>query len=85
VSWAPFFHPDGKRLLFSSNAEGMKTGKHGNFELYLMRDDGTALERVTFDDGFDGLPAFSADGKKVLWTSTRTGGESQIFIADWVD
>src|SRR5215831_7143020 len=85
VSWAPFFHPDGKRLLFSSNVDGMKSGKHGNFELYLMRDDGTALERVTFDDGFDCLPAFSPDGKKVLWTSTRSGGESQIFIADWVD
>jgi Tol biopolymer transport system component len=85
VSWAPFFHPDGKRLIFASNADGMKEGKHGNFELYLMKDDGSALERVTFSDGFDGLPVFSADGKHLMWTSTRAGGESQIYIADWKD
>jgi Tol biopolymer transport system component len=85
VSWAPFFHPDGKRIIFASNVDGMKSGQHGNFELYLMRDDGTALERVTFSDGFDGLPAFSPDGKRLMWTSTRLGGESQIFVADWID
>ncbi|HJZ87164.1 MAG TPA: hypothetical protein VKN99_18450 [Polyangia bacterium] len=85
VSWAPFFHPDGKRILFASNADGMKEGKHGNFELYLMHDDGSRLERVTFQDGFDGLPVFSPDGRKVMWTSTRVGGESQIFVADWKD
>jgi hypothetical protein len=42
--------------------------------------------RVTFTDGFDGLPVFSPDGKRLSWTSGRTaGGASQIFLADWND
>jgi TolB protein len=85
VSWAPYFTKDGKKLIFSSNSDGMKEKKYGNFDLYLMNDDGSAMERVTFDDGFDGLPVFSPDGKKLMWTSTRAGGESQIFVADWKD
>jgi Tol biopolymer transport system component len=85
VSWAPYFSRDGKKLIFSSNVDGMKEKKYGNFDLYLMNDDGSAMERVTFDDGFDGLPVWSPDGKKLMWTSTRSGGESQIFIADWKD
>ena len=85
VSWAPYFSRDGKKLIFSSNVDGMKDKKYGNFDLYLMNDDGSAMERVTFDDGFDGLPVWSPDGKKLMWTSTRAGGESQIFIADWKD
>ena len=46
--------------------------------------DGTAVERVTYTAGFDGLPSFSADGKKLLWTSSR-GGDTQVWVADWVD
>jgi TolB protein len=85
TSWAPFFSPDGSRIIFSSNVDGMNQKKPGNFELYVMSAGGGAIERVTFDDGFDGLPAFSPDGRKLMWTSTRAGGESQIFVADWKD
>ena len=42
--------------------------------------------RVTFTPGFDGLPVFSPDRKKLCWTSGRTGdGKSQLFIGDWND
>ena len=79
VNWAPYFHPSGKYIIFASNPESPR-----NFDLYVIRPDGTGLKRVTYDEGFDGLPYFSPDGKKLLWTSSRVGGKSQIFIADWI-
>jgi Tol biopolymer transport system component len=40
--------------------------------------------RVTYSDGFDGLPVPSPDGKRLAWTSSRSGGGAgQIFLADW--
>ncbi len=87
ASFAPFWHPDGKRIIFASNAHDPK-GR--NFDLYLAQADGTVgpPERVTFDATFDGFPMFSHDGEKLVFASNRNGkvqGETNIFIADWVD
>ena len=85
ASFAPFFHPDGKRILFSSN----HPDPHGrNFDLWLVNDDGTGLERVTTDPSFDGFPMFSPDGKTLVFASNRGGkvkGETNVFLADWVE
>ena len=80
MSWAPYFHPSGEYLVFGTNLNGF-----ANFELYLVDAEGTKEPvRVTWTDGFDGLPAFSPDGKRLSWTSKRSGGSgSQIFLADW--
>jgi len=80
MSWAPYFHPSGEYLIFATNKHGF-----GNFELYLVDSEGEAEPvRVTYTEGFDGLPVFSPDGKKLSWTSNRTSRKaSQIFIADW--
>jgi Tol biopolymer transport system component len=82
MSWAPFFHPSGRYVIFTSNKLGF-----ANFELFLVDAEGTREPvRVTFTDGFDGLPVFSPDGAKLAWTSGRTSdGKSQIFLADWND
>ena len=85
ASFAPYFHPDGKRIIFSSN----HPDPHGrNFDLWLVGDDGTGLERVTTDPTFDGFPMFSPDGKTLVFASNRGGkvrGETNLFLADWVE
>jgi Tol biopolymer transport system component len=47
--------------------------------------DNGSEERITFREGFDGLPVFSPDGKQLMWTSSgRTADrKSQLFIADF--
>ncbi len=80
TSFVPVWHPSQQWILFASNAEDH------DMELYLIRPDGTGLERVTFSPGFDGFPAFSRDGRLLLWTSGRGAGqarETQIFRANW--
>ena len=80
MSWAPFFHPSGQYVIFTSNKLGFS-----NFELYLVDAAGEHEPvRVTFTDGFDGLPVFSPDGKQLCWTTVRTSdGKSQLFLANW--
>jgi Tol biopolymer transport system component len=80
MSWAPFFHPSGQYLIFTSNKLGFS-----NFELFLVDAEGRHEPvRVTFTDGFDGLPTFSPDGNQLCWTANRTSdGRSQLFLAHW--
>lgn len=85
ASFAPFFHPDGRRILFASNV-GDPRGR--NFDLYLVNDDGSGLERITTNDTFDGFPMFSPDGRQLVFASNRNArrpGETNVFIADWVE
>jgi len=85
ANFAPFFNPDGKRIIFSSNFESPRSGA---FDLFLINVDGTGLEKVTTHPDFDSFPMWSPDGRKLVWASNRHGsqtGETDIFIADWVD
>jgi Tol biopolymer transport system component len=80
MSWAPYEHPSGAYFIFSSNKLGFE-----NFELFMVDAQGTKEPvRVTYSDGFDGLPVPSPDGKKLAWTSSRSGGSAgQLFLAEW--
>lgn len=85
ANFAPYFHPDGKRIIFSSNFENPRSGA---FDLFLINVDGTGLEKVTTHPDFDSFPMFSPDGRKLLWAANRHGkqtGETDLFIADWVN
>lgn len=85
ANFAPFWHPDGRRIIFASN---MADAKSRNFDLYLINEDGTGLERVTYSPEFDAFPMFTRDGKKLVWASNRNSrvrGETNIFLADWVE
>ena len=83
ANFAPFFLPDNKRIIFTSNVLD-KRGR--NFDLYIINIDGTQLERVTFNETFDGFPMFTRDGKQLIFASNRNGkvrGETNLFIAEW--
>jgi TolB protein len=85
ASFAPFFHPDGKRIIFSSNVNS-KSGR--DFDLYLINIDGTGLEQITFNETFDGFPMFTKDGKQLVFCSNRVNkneGDTNVFIASWVE
>jgi Tol biopolymer transport system component len=85
ANFAPYFFPDGKRVLFASN---MDDPKGRNFDIYKINLDGSGLERITFNDTFDGFPMFSPDGTKLVFASNRnakTPGDTNVFIADWVE
>jgi TolB protein len=87
ASFAPFFTPDGKKIIFCTNYFATDPRKR-NFDLALINIDGTGLERVTFNETFDGFPMFSPDGKKLVFASNRNAaaqGDTNVFIADWVN
>jgi Tol biopolymer transport system component len=85
ANFCPFFHPSGRKIIFSSN---LKDPKGRNFDIFMIDLEGKNIERVTFDENFDGFPMFSPDGRKLAFCSNRgseRAGETNIFIADWRD
>jgi Tol biopolymer transport system component len=85
ANFAPFFHPDGQRIIFASN---VKDPRGPNFDLYLVNLDGSGLEQVTTYGGFDGFPMFDPEGRRLVFASNRNGkvpGETNVFVAEWVE
>ena len=85
ANWAPFFHPSGEKILFSSNHASERGFP---FNLFMINVDGTGLEQITFDEAFDSFPMFSYDGKYLVWASNRFNGgtrNTNLFAGEWVD
>ncbi len=85
ANWAPFFHPSGKKIIFSSNHHSTKGY---DFQLYLVNLDGTGLERITNQSLFNAFPMFSPDGKKLVFSSNRNNWgtrDTNLFLAEWAD
>ena len=85
ANFAPFFHPDNKRIVYSSNVTDPK-GR--TFNLYVINSDGTGLKQITFGGSFNSFPMFTRDGKKVVFISDRNAKgryEFNVFVADWVE
>jgi Tol biopolymer transport system component len=85
ANFAPYWHPAGDRIVFSSNHED-PTGRE--FDIFMVNLDGTGLTQITDSPGFDGFPAFSPDGRYLVFGSNRNNGgtnDTNVFIAEWVD
>ncbi len=83
ASFAPYFTPDGRALIYSSNWENPR-GR--NFDLYLVDLEGGEPRAVTRDPTFDGFPMFSPDGRWLVFASNRGArarGETNLFLAEW--
>ena len=92
VNWCPFWHPNGRYLVYSTSEIG-----HHNYEIFLVEADpgtlagstgsikyGTRKHRITHADGSDVLPAFNADATLMMWTSRRgPDGTIQLWVADF--
>ncbi|MHC4786422.1 MAG: TolB family protein [Planctomycetota bacterium] len=93
VNWCPFWHPDGRHLVYSTSEIG-----HHNYEIFLLDADpgdlpgstgsvkyGTRKQRVTHAEGSDVLPVFNSDATMMMWTSRRSNdGSVQLWLADFV-
>lgn len=87
ANWAPFFHPSGEKIIFSSNHHD-PSGRL--FDLFLVDLDGGNLEQITHSGTFDSFPMFSHDGSKLAFSSNRRADrqmsrETNVFIADWIE
>lgn len=89
VNWAPYWHPTEPYIIWAG-ADHSKPGRP-NYDLWLMKYEETddaikpgKIWRITDNSAADVLPVFSPDGKKLMWTSTRTDDHSsQLFIGDF--
>lgn len=86
ANFGPYFTPDGKRVIYSSN---VLDPRGREFDIFVLDKEGLGEpERITTAPAFDGFPIFSPDGKWLVWGSNRSnpeGRETNLFIAKWVD
>ena len=85
ANWAPFYHPSGKKIIFSSNHKGSRGFE---FNLFMINEDGSGLEQITYDKVFDSFAMFSPDGKKLIFSSNRNNNgtnDTNLFVSDWVE
>jgi len=68
---APEASPDGKMVAFMSRRDG-------NWEIYVVKSDGSDLRRLTDNPAIDGLPTWSPDGRYIAFVSDR-GGEWAVW------
>jgi len=62
----PFWASDGNHIVFESDRDG-------DWEIYIMKADGTDQQRLTFSDSADRFPSFHPGADKIIFESNRTG------------
>ncbi|MBI4716735.1 MAG: PD40 domain-containing protein [Planctomycetes bacterium] len=92
-NWCPYWSSNGRSFIFTQADHAARArGEKVNYDLHMTTadplepgaKDAKTHVRITFDPQFDGLPVFSPDGRKLMWTSKRHGlAEAQVFIADF--
>jgi Tol biopolymer transport system component len=71
---AAFPGSNGKIAFISDRTTGTGVNNpEGDYEIFAMNPDGTGLEQLTSNTAADFAPAWSADGRKLAWTSQQDG------------
>jgi Tol biopolymer transport system component len=66
--------PDGRTLAMT-----VDDPSSGNRDIWLRDLERGVTSRFTFDQGADGSPVFSPDGKTIVFSSTRAGGAPDLY------
>jgi Tol biopolymer transport system component len=74
----PAWSPDGQRIVFVSRRDRVRADET---DLYVMRTDGTDVQRLTNTRTWKALPAWSPDGQRIAFTS-RENGNWDIYVMD---
>jgi len=73
---SPDIHPNGRRIVFAGKRGAASPGRR--IEIYDVRIDGDRVRRLTRNGLADSDPAFSPDGKRIVWTR-KLGTNRDIF------
>lgn len=79
MNWIGSFSPDSKWIVFCSNRDKKSTDVTRNWDIYLIRTDGSELVRLTDNDSLDTEPVFSPDGSMIAFSSDRDGNR-EIYL-----
>ncbi len=87
-----YFYKNGTRVLFASThlasaecppkpdySKGYVWALYPSFDIFTARTDASDLQRLTHEDGYDAEAVVSPDGKRVVFTSMRTG-DPEIYV-----
>ena len=78
--WRPSWSPDGRRIAFVSIRDSDLSYIPPNADIYAVNEDGTELARLTDNDRVNTTPAWSPDGRRIAFSSSRGHTHSSIFV-----
>jgi len=68
----PRWSPDGNWIVYASD-EGKDSRGVNNFDIWMMRADGTRKTQLTTNGSWDDSPTWSKDGRRIYFRSNRGG------------